>query len=61
MLPSNVDIRRLGWFAIVAIFARLALRQDLGLAGPLIALPMGAVAPRERRARDPDRGLCSER
>ncbi|OFW20458.1 MAG: hypothetical protein A3G21_12005 [Acidobacteria bacterium RIFCSPLOWO2_12_FULL_66_21] len=58
MPPLNVEIHRLGWFAIVAIFALLALGkvfgQVFGFAGLLIGLPAGAVllvALRRLRAR----------
>lgn len=61
---SNVEIHRLGWFAIVAIFALLALGKVLGqvfgFAGLLIALPASAVllvALRKLRARHLDSGL----
>jgi len=47
MPPSNVEIHQPGWFAIVAIFALLALGkvfgQVFGFAGLLLALPASAV------------------
>lgn len=68
MQLSNVEIHRLGWFAIVAIFALLALGtvfgQVFGFAGVLIALPASAVllvALRTLRTRHLDSSLYSGR
>ena len=64
MPHSNVEIHRLGWLAIVAIFALLGFGQVSGSAGILIAFPASAVllvALRKLRARHPDNGLRSGR
>lgn len=60
----NVEIHRLGWFAIVAIFALPAFGRVFGFAGLLIALPAIAVllvALCKLRARHLDSGLYSGR
>ncbi len=68
MPHSNVEFHRLGWFAIDAIVALLALGtvfgQVFGFTGLLIALPASAVllvALRKLRARHLDSGLYSGR
>jgi len=43
MPPLNVEIHRLGWFAIVAIFALLAGGVLLGFVGVVLAVPAAAV------------------
>jgi hypothetical protein len=61
---SNVGIRRLEWFAIVASFALRAFGRVFGFARLPIALPAGAVlivALRKHRARHPDSGPYSGR
>jgi predicted PurR-regulated permease PerM len=60
----NVEIHRLGCFAIAVIFALLAFGQIFGFAGLLFALPASAVllvALRKLRARYLESDLYSGR
>lgn len=63
MPPSNVEIHRLAWFAVVAIFALLPFGRIFGFACLPITLPARALrhtALRRHRARRVDSGLHSE-